>query len=164
MRERFGYTHLLAVPRIEKVVVNVGVGRLKEEKQKEEVAAHLARITGQKLVGRAAKKSIASFKIREGQIVGYTATLRGQRMYDFLTRLIAAALPRTRDFRGLNPRAIDMGGALTLGIRESIVFPEMASEDVSTPFGLEATVVTNAQNREEAEALFRLLGFPLQHG
>ena len=119
-------------------------------------------IAGQKVHGRAAKKSIASFKSREGMIIGYSATLRGKRMYDFLTRLIDIALPRSRDFRGLPESSVDKSGNLSIGIREHIAFPEIIGEDVKTIFGLEATLVAKAKNREEALELYRELGIPFK--
>lgn len=163
LKEKFGYAHVMAIPRVEKVVVNCGVGRLREKDQQEEVKKYLTLITGQKPSPCPARTSIASFKTRQGQIVGYKITLRGKRMYDFLTRLVMAALPRTRDFRGLKRSAVHEGGALTVGIKEHIVFPETIGEDTRTPFGMEVTVVSNARTRAEAEELFRLLGFPLEH-
>ena len=162
MREKFGYKNVMAVPKIEKVVVNVGVGRLRDEKEHEEVKKYLALITGQKPSPRPAKKAIASFKTRQGLIVGYQVTLRGRRMYDFLSRLINAALPRTRDFRGIDEKAFDPRGSLTIGIREHIVFPETIGEDYRLLFGLEVTVVTTVKKREEGVELLRLIGFPIK--
>ncbi|OGZ45968.1 MAG: 50S ribosomal protein L5 [Candidatus Ryanbacteria bacterium RIFCSPHIGHO2_02_FULL_45_13b] len=163
MRDRFGYPNIMAVPRVTKVVVHVGTGRLGREKgSDEEVVKYLSIITGQRPLSCAARTSIASFKTRQGQVIGYKVTLRGKRMYDFLERLVVTALPRTRDFRGLDPKAVDQGGALTIGIREHIIFPETIGEDIRFIFGLETTVNTNAKTRDEALALFRLLGFPLK--
>lgn len=160
--KEFGYPNVMASPRIEKVVVNVGVGRIRDEKQIETIRRILALITGQKPAARPAKKAIAAFKTRRGLIVGYQATLRGRRMWDFLTRLIAIAIPRQRDFRGLDPKAFDGKGNLTIGFREHIVFPEMIGEDVPFIFGLEVTVVTTASRRDEGIRLLKLIGFPIQ--
>lgn len=161
MRKDFGYKNIMAVPKIEKVVVNCGVGKIKDEKQLETIQKHLALITGQKVSPRPAKQAIASFKTREGQIIGYQATLRGKRMYDLLSRLINIALPRERDFRGLSEKSFDSRGNLTIGVKEHIVFPEITGEDVRFMFGLEATVVTTAKKREEGVALLRHFGFPI---
>ncbi len=164
MKNKFGYKNDLAVPRIVKVVVNTGVGSFKEkdEKQFEIIEKQLSLITGQKPAKRNAKKSIASFKVREGTLVGYSATLRGQRMHDFLDRLINIAIPRIGDFRGLNPKAVDEAGNLTIGIKEHTIFPEISEEDIRMIFGFEATIVTTAKKREEALELFKLLGFPFK--
>lgn len=163
LQKQFGYRTPLAVPRILKVVINVGTGKMRDNKDAiEMIERHMALITAQKLSPRSAKKAVASFKSRQGMTVGYAATLRGARMFDFLDRLVHFAIPRMRDFRGIPLRSIDHGGNLTVGIREHIVFPEMIGEDIRAIFGLEATIVTNAKTREEAVAMFRLLGFPLQ--
>lgn len=163
MKKKFGYSNVMAIPRIQKVVVNSGTGRSTQDKGvDQEVVKYVTAITGQKPVSCAARKSIASFKTREGQIIGYKVTLRGKRMYDFLLRFIGASVPRMRDFRGFDLKAVDAGGNLTMGVREHIIFPETIGEDVRTIFGLEVTAVTNAKTREEAIALFRLLGFPLK--
>jgi large subunit ribosomal protein L5 len=163
MREKFGYRNNMAVPRIMKVVVNTGIGRaLKDEKMQETIARDLAMITGQKAIPTLAKGAISGFKIREGMVVGLKATLRRKRMYEFLDRLVGAAIPRIRDFRGLPEESIDKRGNLNIGIKEHIIFPEIAHEDVRYIFGLEVAVVTNAKKREEAIELFRLLGFPIQ--
>lgn len=165
MREKFGYKNDLAVPKIEKVIVNTGIGRvLKEEKIQEEITRDLSLITGQKPSPRPAKKAIAAFKTRKGMLVGLSVTLRGQRMYDFLERLIHIALPRSRDFRGLPEKSIDQKGNLTIGIKEQIIFPEISAESARNIFGLEVTVVTTAKNRQEGVELLRLIGFPIKHG
>lgn len=161
MAKAFGYKNVMAVPRIEKVVVHSGVGRLRDEKQQEVVRRGLALITGQKPAHRAARQAIAAFKTRRGLTIGYQVTLRGQRMWDFLTRLVAVAIPRQRDFRGIGPASFDGRGNLTIGFREHIVFPELIGEDVPFIFGLAVTIVTSARRREEAIALFQTLGFPL---
>ncbi len=163
MQKEFGLTSPLAVPRIEKVVVNVGTGKMRDKKDfVEAVERQLTLITGQKASPRPARIAVASFKTRAGLIIGYKVTLRGERMYDFLDRLIHFSVPRMRDFRGIPLQSIDESGNLTLGLKEHIVFPEMVGEDVKNIFGLEVTVVANKKNREQAIALFRLLGFPLQ--
>ncbi|MBI2054836.1 MAG: 50S ribosomal protein L5 [Candidatus Sungbacteria bacterium] len=158
----FKYKNPLAAPRIMKVVVNTGVGRIADEKQREIVQKSLSLITGQHVVPRLAKKAIASFKTRLGQVIGYSTTLRGKRMYEFLDRLVGAALPRTRDFKGIPVSAFDPSGNLTVGIKEHIVFPEMIGEDVRSIFGLEVSIVTTAQSREEGISLLKHLGFPIQ--
>ncbi|HQU08257.1 MAG: 50S ribosomal protein L5 [Parcubacteria group bacterium 21-54-25] len=158
----FGYTSRMAAPRVVKVVVSSGTGKKRDAKQLELIADRLAHITGQKPSSRSAKQSIASFKVREGDPVGFSITLRGARMFDFLDKLIHVALPRTRDFRGIPRTAIDAMGNITIGIREHTIFPETADEDLKDVFGLAVTVVTTARTREEAEAFFRHLGFPLR--
>jgi len=163
MREKFGYPNVMAVPKISKAVINVGVGRyLKDDKMLAVIERDLALITGQKPAPTFAKKSIASFKIREGMKVGYKVTLRGRRMYDFIDRLIAIAFPRTRDFRGLNVSAFDGKGTLNLGILEQSVFPEIHYESLKEVFSLEIAVVTTAQKKEEAMELLKLIGFPFK--
>lgn len=162
MRALFGYKNVMASPRIMKVVVNIGVGKMREEKDRAEIQKYLTLITGQKPAARAAKKAIAAFKTREGLVIGYQVTLRGPRMYDFLSRLINIALPRTRDFRGLEEKSFDGSGNLTIGVREHIVFPEMTGEDYRMLFGIAVTVVTTARSKEEGMALLRAMGFPLK--
>lgn len=160
--EKFGYKNIMAVPKIKKVVVNSGVGKIRDEKQREEIQKFLALITGQKPSARAAKKAIASFKTREGLVIGYQVTLRGKRMYDFLSRLNNIAFPRTRDFGGLGRKSFDQRGNLTIGMKEHIVFPEMIGEDYRFLFGLEVTVVTTARRRDESIELLKLMGFPIK--
>jgi len=163
MKQKFGYKNDLAVPKIKKTVVNVGIGSFsKDEKTQEEIAKDLSLITGQKPLVTLAKKSISVFKTREGMPVGLKITLRGKRMYDFIERLINVVLPRTRDFRGLSVKSIDEGGNLTIGIKEHIIFPEISQEDLKRIFGLEITITTNAQNKEKALELFKLMGFPIK--
>lgn len=157
----FGYTSTMQGPRISKVVVSSGVGKKRDKKQLEVVEDRLARITGQKPSARPARISIASFKVREGDTVGYQVTLRGARMYDFVDKLIHIALPRTRDFRGLSAKAIDEMGNMTVGIKENTIFPETSDEDLKDVFGLAITIVTTAKSKAEAEAFFRYLGMPL---
>ncbi len=162
MREKFGYASIMAVPKVDKVVVNMGIGRLRDDKERDEVKKFLRLITGQEPSSRPAKKAIAAFKTREGLVIGYQVTLRGKRMEDFISRLVDVALPRTRDFRGLEMSAFDGQGNLTIGIKEYIVFPEMIGEDYRFLFGLEATIVTTAKTRDEGTELLRLLGFPIK--
>lgn len=163
MMEEFGWKTPMAVPRILKVVVNSGIGKMRDKKDAvETVEKHLTLITGQKASPRPARIAVASFKTRKGMTVGYKVTLRGRRMYGFLDRLINFAIPRMRDFRGIPLKSIDQRGNLTIGIREHIIFPEIIGEDVRNIFGLEVTVVTNSKNKYQAVQLFRLLGFPLE--
>ncbi|MDD2657380.1 MAG: 50S ribosomal protein L5 [Candidatus Pacebacteria bacterium] len=161
LKEAFGYTSTMQGPRIMKVIVSSGVGKKRDKKQIELISERLARITGQKAAPRAAKQSVASFKVREGDTVGLQTTLRGARMYDFLDKLIHIALPRTRDFRGLSAKAIDDMGNITIGIKENTIFPETSDEDLKDVFGLAITVVTTAKSKPEAEAFLRHLGLPL---
>ena len=160
--KELGKKNPMAVPRIEKVVVNVGFGKIRDEKQHEEVKKMLGLITGQKPSPRSARIAIAAFKTRKGLVIGYAATLRGQRMFDFLERLIRVALPRTRDFQGISDRSFDGRGNLTIGVKEHIVFPEMIGEDYRFLFGCEVTVVTTARKREEGIALLKAMGFPIK--
>lgn len=163
MRAKFGYPNDLAVPRLVKAVVNVGVGRIvKDQVLLDQVAEGLGRITGQKPQPTQAKKSVASFKTRRGMTIGYRVTLRGRRMLDFVDRLVSVALPRTHDFRGLVPSSVDQSGNLTVGVREHIVFPEITAESARNIWGFEVTVVTNARSHAEGLELFRLLGFPIR--
>lgn len=163
LAERFGYTSPMQAPRIVRVVVSSGVGKKRQDpKAVELIEDRLAKITGQKSARRAARLSIASFKLREGDTVGLQVTLRGARMYDFLDRLIHIALPRTRDFRGLSPSAIDDMGNMTIGIREHTIFPETGDEMLKDVFGLAITIVTTAKSRDEADAFLRHLGLPLR--
>jgi large subunit ribosomal protein L5 len=157
----FGYKNRMAAPRIVKVVVSTGVGKA-DKNRKASIEQRLMRITGQKPSPRAARQSIASFKLREGEIVGYQVTLRGGRMFDFLDKLIHISLPRTRDFRGLTATAIDDMGNMTIGIKEHTIFPETAEEDLKDVFGLAITIVTTAKSKKEAEAFLRHLGIPLK--
>ncbi len=161
LAETFGYTSPMQSPRIMKVIVSSGVGKKRDKKQIEFIAKHLALITGQKPSERGAKQSVASFKVREGDIVGLQVTLRGARMFDFVDKVIHIALPRTRDFRGLKASAIDEMGNLTIGIKENTIFPETSDEDLKDVFGLAITIVTTAKSKAEAEAFFRYIGMPL---
>jgi len=163
LKDTFGYTTPMQAPRIEKVVVTTGFGKQQGDKKKVAlIADRMTKITGQKPKENAAKISVAGFKVRAGQIIGYQATLRGARMYDFLDKLIHIALPRTRDFRGLSLSSIDEMGNFNLGIREHTIFPETSDEDLSDVFGLGVTIVTTARTKKEAEALLRHIGMPLR--
>lgn len=157
----FAYKNTMQTPKVVKVVISTGIGKISDKKKVELIVDRLAKITGQKAAARAAKKSIATFKLREGEIVGYQVTLRGQRMEDFLNKLIHIALPRMRDFRGLSPKSIDEIGNLTIGLKENTIFPETSDEDLRDVFGLAITIVTSAKNKKEAEAYLKHIGFPL---
>jgi len=162
LAESQGYTNAMRAPRIMKVVVSSGTGKAKDKNRNTLVSGRLARITGQKPAPRAAKASIAQFKMREGDVIGFQATLRGERMYSFLDKLIHIALPRTRDFRGISETAVDQMGNLTIGIKENTIFPETSDEDLKDVFGLAVTVVTTAKSKEEALAFFKYLGVPFK--
>jgi large subunit ribosomal protein L5 len=163
LKEQFHYSNLHAVPRLVKVVINVGVGRsLQEPKFIETVTKGLESITGQKTVKRTARSSISGFKIRKGMVVGISVTLRGSRMEDFIDRLVNISLPRVRDFQGLNPKGFGQSGSYTLGLKEHTVFPETQSDEIDRTFGLEITVVTTAKTPSEGLAFLTALGFPFQ--
>ncbi len=163
MRKKFGYKSVMAVPRIQKVVVNVGIGKLLKENDKiEEIVTALNAITGQKPVKTKAKKAISGFKIREGMEIGVKVTLRGARMWQFIDRVVSATLPRTRDFQGINRKAVDQGGNINIGIKEHMIFPEISPEKVKHAFGMQITISTNAHSQAEGLELFKLLGFPLK--
>lgn len=163
LRKEFGIANVMAVPRVTKITVNVGVGRMtKDGGTMERVERDLGLLTGQKVSARKAKKSISSFKLREGVVVGYAATLRGTRMWDFLDRFMSLALPLSRDFRGIDPKNFDRDGNLNIGIREHSIFPEVNLENVKDIFSLQVTITTTAKNREQGIALMRGLGFPLR--
>jgi large subunit ribosomal protein L5 len=164
LKERFTYSSTYLIPKITKVVVNVGIGDFRENKKAmEDIMLTLTKITGQKPVMVKARKSIAGFKIREGMEVGIVVTLRGARMNDFVQKLISVSLPRTRDFRGIKETAVTADGNLNVGIKDASIFPE-APVDLTT-FGIQVTVVSTARTRDEAFALYTGLGFPIQgHG
>lgn len=163
LQKELGIKNVFALPKIEKVVINVGLGRaVKDEKFLELVLRDLTLISGQKPKTTLAKKSIANFKTRQGMVIGAMVTLRGQRMRDFIGRLINSALPRTRDFRGISDRSLDKKGNLTIGIKEHIVFPEIKGEEIKNIFGFEITIVVKAKNPKEAIALYKFLGFPIK--
>lgn len=163
LKETFSYTNDLVTPRLEKVVINVGFGRHSKEKTYiENVQKGLLKISGQQPVLTKAKKSISAFKVREGMVIGAKVTLRGDRMYDFVDKLVNVTFPRVRDFRGLNDKAVDREGNLTIGLKEYAAFPEIKAEDIQDMYGLEISLATNAKNREEGLALFNLIGFPFK--
>ena len=154
------YTNRMQVPKVEKVVVNMGVNSKHEKDVINEAQQELATITGQKPIVRHAKKSIASFHVSEGMPVGVKVTLRGQRMYEFLERFFNAALPRIRDFRGMNPRGFDGRGSYTMGVRDQAIFPEVELDKIKHNLGMDVTIVTTANTDAEAKELLKLLGMP----
>jgi large subunit ribosomal protein L5 len=159
--ERFGYSTPMQAPKISKITVNMGVGEAKQDSKMLEAATEqLATITGQKPSIRRARKSIAQFKVREGMPVGVAVTLRGERSYEFLDRLMSIAIPRIRDFRGLNPRSFDGRGNFSMGIREQIIFPEINYDDIQQVRGLDVTITTSAETDDQARALLRAFGLP----
>ena len=161
MTEKFGYKNALEVPKIEKITLNMGVGEGSQDKKKVQTAAEeMARIAGQKPVITKAKKSIAQFKLREGMPIGCKVTLRRERMYEFLDRLITIAMPRIRDFRGLNPKSFDGRGNYAMGLKEQIIFPEINYDQIEKVRGMDIIVTTTAKTDEEARELLRLFGFP----
>jgi large subunit ribosomal protein L5 len=163
MRQEFDYSSVMAVPRVEKVVLNIGIGEaIQNAKALEAAARDLSIISGQKPFVRKAKKSIAAFKLRQGMDIGLAVTLRGDRMYDFLDRLLNLALPRVRDFRGVPTRSFDGRGNYTLGLREQLIFPEIEYDKVDKVRGLEVSFVTTARTDAEGRRLLELLGVPFQ--
>lgn len=161
LKEEFGYKNAMEVPKIQKIVLNVGIGKfLKDSKFVDSIKRDLTAISGQAPVETKARKSIAGFKIREQQVVGMAVTLRGQRMYDFLDKMISIALPRVKDFRGISPKGFDGRGNYHLGLKEHIVFPEISNEALEHIFGLQVSVVTNAGKDEPARALLTAMNFP----
>ncbi|MDB5254430.1 MAG: ribosomal protein large subunit ribosomal protein [Parcubacteria group bacterium] len=162
MKATEGYTNVMQSPRIKKVVVSVGVGSVKDKNKIKLIEDRLAKITGQKAAPRNAKVAIANFKSREGDLVGYQVTLRGQRMYDFLDKLVHISLPRTKDFRGISIEAADEMGNYTLGIKEHTIFPETADEELKDVFGMAITVVTTAKSKKEVQTFLTHLGFPFK--
>ena len=163
MIEKFGYKNRMEVPRLEKIVINMGVGEATQDKKRvEAAAAEMQAIAGQRPVITKAKKSIASFKLRQGMPIGVVVTLRGDRMYEFLDRLVSVALPRVRDFRGVSPKAFDGRGNYTIGIREQLIFPEIDFNKVDKLRGMNISIVTSARNDEQARALLKSLGMPFR--
>ena len=163
MTKKFGYKNVMEVPKLEKIVVNMGVGEAKENsKALDSALADMAIITGQKGVTTKAKKSIANFKLREGMAIGCKTTLRGERMYEFADRLINLALPRVRDFRGVNPNAFDGRGNYSLGIKEQLIFPEIEYDKVDKVRGMDVVFVTTAKTDEEARELLTLFNMPFK--
>jgi large subunit ribosomal protein L5 len=161
MTEKFGYKNALQVPRLEKIVLNMGVGEATQDKKKVDIAAsEMELIAGQKPVVTRAKKSIAQFKLREGMPIGCKVTLRRERMYEFLDRLITIALPRVRDFRGVSDRSFDGRGNYAMGLKEQLVFPEISYDKIEKIRGMDIIVTTSAKTDDEARELLRLFGFP----
>ncbi|PYR77042.1 MAG: 50S ribosomal protein L5 [Acidobacteria bacterium] len=164
LKKEFGYTNVMAIPKIEKVVVNMGLGEATQNAKIVDTGVdELARVTGQKPVVTRAKKSIAQFKVRKGMPIGAMVTLRGERMWEFLDRLIAVALPRVRDFRGVSPRGFDGRGNYTLGLRDQLLFPEIDYMKVDKARGMNISVVTTARTDEESRKLLQLLGMPFRN-
>ena len=162
MKESFGYTNMMQAPRVTKIIVGTGVGSQKDKKKLELIVDRLRKITGQTPAVRGAKKSIANFKLRTGDVSGYQITLRGARMQSFLDKLIHIVFPRVKDFRGIKPSSIDEMGNISIGLKEQIVFPETSDEDAKDIFGVGITIATTAKNKAEAEAFFRHIGLPLK--
>ena len=161
MIEKFGYTNPMQVPRLDKIVLNMGVGDATQDKKRvDQAAAEMQAIAGQKPVITKAKTSIAQFKLREGMPIGCKVTLRRERMYEFLDRFITIALPRVRDFRGLNPKSFDGRGNYACGIKEQLIFPEISYDQVDVTRGMDVIVATTARTDDEARELLRLFGFP----
>ena len=164
LKDEFSYSNVFSAPRLEKVIISVGTGsKLKNDKNYNTfVIDRLSKITGQKPAPRSSKKSIASFKIRQGDPIGVMVTLRGENMYSFIDKLLHVALPRTKDFRGVSSQSIDAMGNYTLGIRENTIFPESGDEELKDVFGLAATIVTNVQDAKQTKAFLVHLGFPFK--
>ena len=163
LKKEFGYGNVMAIPRIEKVVVNMGLGEATSNAKLADVGAdEISRITGQKAMVRRATKSIAQFKLRQGMPVGAMVTLRGERMYEFLDRLINVALPRIRDFRGVNPKSFDGNGNYSMGVSEQLIFPEIDADKVNFTQGMDITFVTSTRNDDEARELLRAFGMPFR--
>jgi len=163
LQKKFGFDNAMAVPKILKATLNTGIGKyLKEKEAVDEIVENIKMISSQKPVFTKSKKSISGFKIRQGQEVGVAVTLRGKRMWHFLERLISSALPRVRDFRGIDRKNIDQNGNLNLSVKEQIVFPEIVPEGVKNIFSFQINVTTSAKTREEGLELFKLLGFPIK--
>ncbi len=163
LKKEFGYKNNMQVPKLEKVVLNAGLGKgLKDSTFIDNVENTLTRITGQKPIKTKAKKSISNFKIREGMVIGMKVTLRDKRMFDFIEKLIKITLPRVRDFRGLSLDSVDKEGNLNIGIKEHISFPEIKADEIERLHGLEIAIVTTAKDKKEGIALFKALGFPFK--
>jgi len=164
LKEKYGYKNVMQAPKLEKVLVSVGTGKMSrtDKKRQEFVVSRIAIITGQKPSARPAKKSIASFKLREGEVIGQLVTLRGARMYGFLDKFINIAIPRTKDFRGFSARGIDAMGNFTVGIKEHTIFPETADEDLKDVFGFAVTIVLSTRKKEETKEVLEALGFPFR--
>jgi large subunit ribosomal protein L5 len=163
MKKTYGFTNVMQAPRIMKVVVSAGVGKFKDDSKKVAlVGDRLAKITGQKSSARAAKRSIASFKSREGEIIGYQITLRGDKMWNFVDKLVHIALPRTKDFRGLERSSVDAMGNYTIGIKENTIFPEVSEEELKDVFGFAISIITNVKDPKQTVEFLEQLGFPMK--
>ena len=163
LTKKFGYKNIMEVPKLDKVVINMGVGEAcHNSKLAELIVAQLTKIAGQKAVATKAKKSIATFKLREGMPVGCMVTLRGERMYDFIQKLICVVLPRIRDFRGISSKSFDGRGNYTLGLKEQSLFPEISYDEIDTVLGMNISIITTAKTDEEGRALLRYLGMPFK--
>lgn len=163
LQEELGYTNVHQIPRIEKVVINAGVGRATaDSKHLDVVSGTISKVTGQSPVTTVAKQSIAGFKLREENKIGVMVTLRGERMYSFLDRLVSVVLPRIRDFRGISEKAFDRQGNYSIGLREQSVFPEISFEEAGSPHGLQVNIVTTAETPAESRRLLELMGFPFR--
>ncbi|KKT75375.1 MAG: 50S ribosomal protein L5 [Parcubacteria group bacterium GW2011_GWB1_44_7] len=162
LKEKLGWTNPMQATRLLKTVISVGTGSFKDKKRNEVVASRLTKITGQKPAPRGAKKAIASFKTRSGDLIGYQITLRGPRLFGFLDKFLNVALPRTKDFRGISPKAVDEMGNITIGVKEHTIFPETADEDLRDVFGMAVTIVTNARTRAEALTFLEHIGVPFK--
>ena len=160
LKSKFGYKNVMQSPKLVKVVISCGTGSQKDKKKKELIGDRIAKITGQKPSEKGAKKSVATFKVRQGDPVGYQVTLRGERMVNFLEKLVNIAFPRTKDFRGIKSSSIDDMGAITIGIKEHTIFPETADEDIKDVFGLAVTILTTANSKEETRAFLEIIGIP----
>lgn len=162
LKEKFGYVNPMQTPKIEKIIVGVGVGSITDKNKVKMIFDNLSLITGQKPSIQNAKKSIATFKVREGQLSGYKVTLRGEKALSFFDKLVNIALPRTRDFRGLSRESVDSMGNFTLGIKENAIFPETSDQDVRDSFGMGITIVTSSSKQEETVAFLEFLGLPFK--
>lgn len=163
LKQKFGFKNLMQVPRITKIVINVGIGKAKDDKKKvDAIISDVAKITGQAPVKTQARKSISGFKVRENQVIGVMCTLRGFRMYSFLDKLINVSLPRVRDFQGISDDSFDGKGNLHIGLREHLVFPEISADSLEHVFGLEVSIVTNAGRDDWAKELLKLMNFPFK--
>jgi len=160
LKEKFGYKNVMQSPKLVKVVLSSGTGKITDKKRKEYIGDKLTKIAGQMSAVRSAKKSISTFKVREGDNIGFQVTLRGEKMFAFLDKLIHVALPRTKDFRGLKSNSIDDMGNVTFGIKEHTIFPECADEDIKDTFSFAFTVVTTSKEKDQTKAFLEILGFP----
>jgi len=162
MKDKFGYSNPMQAPRIEKVVVGTGIGSVVDKNRIKDIEQKMALITGQKPATQPAKKSIATFKVREGQLAGYKVTLRGERANGFMDKFIHIALPRTRDFRGISKSSVDEMGNFTIGVKDNAIFPETSDQDIKDSFGLAVTIVVSAKSAEETLAYLEFIGMPFK--